>query len=110
MSEVISAILILVGSIFIFIATVGMLRMPDLLMRMHAATKAGTLGASLILVGAIFRFHQTNVIIEALLTIIFIFITIPIASHLLARAAYLQGIRLTKTTVVDEFKKQIDKL
>ena len=105
-----SAICMMFGAIFIFIAAVGMWRMPDLLMRMHAATKAGTLGVGLILIGVMFKSHEIDVMIEAALTIVFIFITVPIASHLLARAAYLRGLKLTKSTCVDELKTQIKKI
>ena len=109
MSSYISGICVLVGAVFIFIAGVGMLRMPDLLMRMHAATKAGTLGASLVLIGVMFSFDELHVMIEAGLTIIFVFITVPIASHLLARAAYLRGVKLCKYTEIDELKDHLDK-
>lgn len=101
----INTICMLIGSLFIFIAAIGILRMPDLLMRMHAATKAGTLGAGLILIGVMFHFQQWNVTIEATLTILFIFMTAPIASHLLARAAYFRGIKLAKSTITDELKE-----
>ncbi|WP_131783202.1 monovalent cation/H(+) antiporter subunit G [Legionella gresilensis] len=104
MDILISTICILIGSLFILIAAIGIFRMPDLLMRMHAATKAGTLGTSLILIGVIFHFQKWNVSIEALLTILFIFITAPIASHLLARAAYFRGIELAKITITDELR------
>lgn len=110
MVNFISELFVFFGAVFIFVAAVGMLRMPDLLLRMHAATKAGTLGSSLILIGLMVRFEETDVVVESLLTIIFIFITVPIASHLLARAAYLRGLKLSKNTVVDEFKKHIDEV
>lgn len=109
MSVWISMICILIGTIFILIAAIGILRMPDLLMRMHAATKAGTLGAGLILVGVIFHFQKWNVTVEAIFTILFIFITAPIASHLLARAAYFRGIKLAKMTITDELKGHYDR-
>ena len=108
MVNFISGLCVFIGAIFIFIAAVGMIRMPDLLMRMHAATKAGTLGSSLILIGLMIRFDEADVVVESMLTIIFIFITVPIASHLLARAAYLRGLKLSKNTVIDEFKKHMD--
>lgn len=107
MTNLFSGMCVMIGVTFIFIAAVGMIKMPDLLMRMHAATKAGTLGSSLILIGLIIKFDEVDVIIESILTIIFIFITVPIASHLLARAAYLRGIKLCDSTVTDEFKKHL---
>lgn len=104
----INVICILIGSLFILVAGIGIVRMPDLLMRMHAATKAGTMGAGLILIGIIFYFRQWSVAIECLLTILFIFITAPVASHLLARAAYFRGIKLSSITVIDELKSHFD--
>ena len=109
MNTLINAICMLIGSLFILVAAIGVLRMPDLLMRMHAATKAGTLGTSLILIGVIFHFQKWNVTVEAFLTILFIFITAPIASHLLARAAYFRGIKLAKITIIDELKGYYDR-
>ncbi|BCA95791.1 Na+/H+ antiporter subunit G [Legionella antarctica] len=107
--NILNAIFMLFGSLFILIAAIGIVRMPDLLMRMHAATKAGTLGTGLILIGVIFHFQKWNVTIEALLTILFIFLTAPIASHLLARAAYFRGIKLAQITITDELKGNYDR-
>lgn len=108
MSNLISSILIMFGAIFTLIAAIGVLRMPDLLIRMHSATKAGTLGVSLILIGVAFHFHRTALTLEALATIIFIFITAPIASHLIARAAYFNQIQLTPSTIIDELRQNYD--
>lgn len=104
----IEVLCMLFGSVFILIAAIGILRMPDLLMRMHAATKAGTLGAGLVLLSVVLHFHNWKVTAEAFLTILFIYITAPIASHLLARAAYFYGIHLSKITVIDELKKHYE--
>jgi multicomponent Na+:H+ antiporter subunit G len=100
-ATLLSNICFLLGASFILIAAIGLLRMPDLLMRMHAATKAGTLGAGLILVGVCIHFQQWQVTTEATLTILFIFITAPV----LARAAYFRGLRLAKITSIDELKE-----
>lgn len=86
MSMWISVICMLMGSMFILIAAIGLLRMPDLIMRMHAATKAGTLGAGLILISVIFHFQRWSVTMESLLTI-FLFLLL----HLLHRI-YWQGL------------------
>lgn len=102
-------ICILTGTIFTLIAAIGILRMPDLLMRMHAATKAGTLGSGLTLIGVIIHFQKWNVTVEGILTILFILITAPIASHLLARAGYIRGIKLAKMTITDELKDYYDR-
>lgn len=103
-SHILPAILILFGSVFILLAALGLISMPDLLMRMHAATKAGTLGAGFILIAVAVHFHSAQITIEALLTIAFIFITAPIASHLIARAAYFNNIKLAPETKIDELR------
>jgi|GEM_PF-283526 len=82
------AALILLGGGFTLLAAIGLLRMPDLYMRMQSATKAGTLGVALIAIGAGAHFGRAEFLIEALLIIAFLFLTAPIASHLIARAAY----------------------
>jgi len=96
--------LVLAGTFFNVIAAIGIVKMPDIFMRMHAATKSGTLGSGLILIGAASYFASGQVIIEAVLTILFIYITAPIASHLIARAAYVKYVRPCKRTVVDEMR------
>lgn len=102
MSEMLSAILIIAGCLFCLVAAVGMLRLPDTLMRMHAATKAGTLGAGLILAGAAVHFAEPATVLKALLTVFFLYLTAPVAAHLIGRAAYRSGIALSDRTWVDQ--------
>ena len=86
------------------VAALGVLRMPDLYTRMHAATKAGTLGAGLLLVGAAFVLGDPWVTVRAVLTVAFLALTVPVASHLVARAAYRTGrAPLWSATVLDEW-------
>lgn len=107
--EWVALILVFLGTFFIFIAAVGILRMPDIFIRMHAATKAGTLGSGLILFAATLYFLDTQVTLEAILTIVFIYITAPIASHLIARSAYAQRVQLSKETIIDELETYYNK-
>lgn len=96
---------IALGAFFVGVAALGVLRMPDLFTRMHAATKAGTLGAGLLLVGAALVLRDPWVAIRALLTVAFLALTIPVASHLVARAAYRSGSApLWSATITDEWK------
>jgi len=108
MSELISSILGLLGALFCFIAALGVLRMPDILLRMHASTKAGTLGISLLLISAAVHFGTFPVTAKVILIIIFMFIANPIAAHVLARAAYFIDIPLWKGTVIDELREHYD--
>ncbi len=105
MFEIISGIILLVGAFFVLVAAVGLIRLPDLLMRMHATTKAGTLGAGLILLAVAFTYGDVAVIAMVVATIIFIVLTAPVAAHMIGRSAYYVGIDLWQGTIVDELKK-----
>lgn len=106
MNDIIVSILIVLGGGFAAIAGLGLLRLPDVLIRMHATTKAGTLGVGLIVLGVSVHFASSLVITKALLIIAFMFLTAPVGAHLIARAAYRRGIRLWgKTLMHDEAMK-----
>lgn len=104
----IAQILLLTGSLFVLVAAVGVLRLPDLLMRMHAATKAGTLGAGLLLIAVAVSIPESSVVARALATFVFLLLTAPIAAHVIARAAYYTGkAELWERTCVDELADDI---
>ena len=88
MTEVIASVLFIVGSVFTLISAIGVLRLPDLYTRMHAASKTATFGVGLIVLGGAFAMPTTAVFVKALIVIVFLFITVPTSSHLLARAAW----------------------
>lgn len=102
MSEMITSCLMIIGSLFCLIAALGMLRLPDTLIRMHAATKAGTLGCGLILISVAVLYHEIGITLRALAAIMFILLTAPVAAHLIGRAAYHSGIKLSKQTWIDQ--------
>jgi multicomponent Na+:H+ antiporter subunit G len=104
MNEILTALLLVLGSLFSFVAALGMLRLPDTVIRMHAATKAGTLGAGLILIAEAFFYAELGITLRALAAITFLLMTAPVAAHLIGRAAYYSGIRLWKKTWIDELK------
>lgn len=83
-------VLLALGVAFILIAALGIVRMPDIFTRMHSATKAASLGAGLMLLAAAFHFGSLGVATKAGATILFIFLTAPVASHMIGRAAYLR--------------------
>lgn len=100
--QAIAALLIVIGSAFSLLAAVGLLRLPDIYTRMHAASKAGVLGAGLILLAVAIVSFDGAVALRAMLGIIFLVLTTPVAAHLLARAAYQTGIRLADLTGIDD--------
>lgn len=100
--EWIAAVLLVLGSFFMFVAALGVLKLPDVFTRMHAATKASSFGTGLMLVAMILYFRIPFIFIESLLVIIFIFLTAPVASHMIGRAAYLLKVPLWEETVIDQ--------
>ena len=80
--------LLFLGAFMMFLTGLGIYRMPDVFTRMHAATKASSLGVALLLLAAILVFRDPMVLTKSLVTILFIFLTAPVAAHLLGRAAY----------------------
>lgn len=106
--EMVCGVLILIGSIFALGAAVGVVRMPDVYIRMHAATKAGTLGSGLILLAVGLSSGDFGVLVRALAAVVFLIITAPVAAHLLGRAAYISGVKTWEGTVLDELEGRYD--
>jgi multicomponent Na+:H+ antiporter subunit G len=104
MNDVVTSLLILIGGVFMLLAGIGVLRMPDLFMRMQAATKAATLGAGFMLLAVAVHFGQLAVVTRVVLVIAFILLTAPVAAHMIARAAYSVGAPLWQHTLVDELR------
>jgi multicomponent Na+:H+ antiporter subunit G len=90
MRPVIAALLLALGVAFISIAALGVARLPDVFQRMHAATKAGGIGASLVVLGVLVAGGVARPLTGGL-TIVFMLLTLSVASQLLARAAYMSG-------------------
>ena len=109
MVDWLASLLILSGCMFCLLAAVGLIRLPDTLIRMHAATKAGTLGAGLILIAVAVFFSDTGIVVRALLALVFLYMTAPVAAHLIGRAAYRSGIQLSSRTWVDQLKDDLNR-
>jgi len=109
-SDAVAAVLVLVGSLFMLLAAVGVLRMPDVYMRISAATKAATLGAGCVLVANAVYFGDLGVATRALAILAFILITTPVGGHILGRAAYVTKTPLWEGTIVDELQGRYDAL
>ena len=88
-----SAVLLVTGAAFCVIGGVGVLRMPDFYTRTHAASLPDTMGAGLILVGLMLQAGATLVTVKLVLILVFLIFTSPTASHALAHAALLDGIK-----------------
>jgi len=104
MRDLLVCALMVTGSLFMLLSAIGVVRMPDLFTRMHAATKVGTVGVSGLMLAVALHFGTLSVVAPALAVIMFVLVTAPIAAHMIGRAAYHFGIPLWKGTVVDEWR------
>lgn len=107
--DIVAGVLVLIGSLFVFAAAVGLVRMPDVYIRMHAATKAGTLGSGLILLAVAVAADEGGIVLRALAAVVFLIATTPVAAHLLGRAAYLSGVPLWSGTKLNELAGHYDR-
>ena len=105
MIDVIAGVLLLVGSTFSLVAAIGLLRFPDVYVRMQVGAKAGTLGAGLVLVAIAVEAQDLEVGTRALAGLVFLLFTSPIAAHLLARAGYRAGTPLWERTLRDDLAR-----
>lgn len=110
MIEVVKGTLLLSGSLFILLAAIGLVRLPDLLTRMHATTKAAALGVILIMLASAMHFAEVGVVARSFAIILFILMTAPVAAHVIGRAGYFVGSKLWSGTVKDELKPNYDPL
>ncbi|MDR6299567.1 monovalent cation/H(+) antiporter subunit G [Mesonia maritima] len=104
MSDIAIIILSTFGAIFILLAAVGFVRMPDTYLRISVTTKAVTLGVGLILASAAIYFDDLSVTSRVLAIILFIILTAPVGGHLIGRTSYFLGVGMWKNSVLDELK------
>jgi multicomponent Na+:H+ antiporter subunit G len=105
MTDVVTGIVWLAGSVFALLAAVGVLRMPDVFTRMQASTKASTLGLGFLLIGAALQMGDFASLIRVVSIGAFVLLTTPVAGHVIARASYFADVPLWKGTVLDERRR-----
>lgn len=107
--NIVAAVLSGLGSLFIFLASLGIVRMPDLYTRMQTATKASAFGAVCCLLAVAFQFREVDVIFRVILVCFFLFLTAPVAAHALCRAGIMCRIPLCKDSKINELKEHFSK-
>ncbi len=100
--EIAASVLILLGAFLALLAGIGLVRLPDVFARMHAATKPATLGLVLICVGAAVTDAELADVAKLVLVVVLQFLTAPVGAHMVGRAAYHAGGLLDQHTVLDE--------
>lgn len=107
--EWITALLMGIGVFFISVSSIGMVRLPDLYTRVHAAGKAGTLGIIGVLLGVgVYYITSAPIVIKMMAMITFFFLTAPVATHMIDRAAFLTGVQPMEGTTPNELKGRYD--
>ncbi|EZH65049.1 cation:proton antiporter [Bacillaceae bacterium JMAK1] len=106
MIEIIVSILVLIGVALALISAFGLIRLPDVYTRSHAATKSATLGVLVTIIGAFLFFGLSEGVysVRLILGIVFVFLTAPVAGHLICRAAYRSGVSLAEESVQDDLE------
>lgn len=100
--DTIAAVLMVAGALLMLLAAVGLIRLPDVLLRLSASSKAATLGVACILFAAAEDLESVGATTRALAALLFLMLTVPVGSHLLGRAAYRAGDPLFERTEIDE--------
>lgn len=110
MIEIIFLVFIVVGITFDLFGCIGLIRLPDVYNRLQASTKCVTLGTCSILFGVFIKFGFTAAGVKALLCILFLLLTSPVAAHALARGAHKSGIKMWDKSVCDKYSDDKDAL
>lgn len=108
MADLAIAALLVVGAAFILVAAAGLLRMPDVFLRMSCSTKAATLGIVTTVLGAGLYFGDPGVAGRAGAGALFLLVTVPVAAQMIGRAAYLMGVPLFPGTI-DQLRDRYDR-
>ncbi|QLQ09082.1 MAG: monovalent cation/H(+) antiporter subunit G [Nocardioidaceae bacterium] len=106
--DILASICFLAACVFGLIAAIGLVRFPDLLTRMHAATKPQVVGLVFALLGLAFRLRELEMLPLLFLVGVFQFATTPIASHMLSRAAFRGGQVDSSQLLVDELSEVLE--
>lgn len=106
-ASIIAVALTWIGIVFILISAIGIIRMPDVYTRMSAVTKAVTLGVGFILLGTVFHFNSTSVLLKVTVIFVFLLFSLSVAAHVIGLAAYNDRTRMTYLTFLDELKDMV---
>lgn len=107
--DLVGGVLILLGSLFGLVAAIGVVRLPDLLSRMHAATKPQVLGLFLVMTGLVLVLRDSSVVALGLVVVLAQMVTAPVAAHMVGRASYRARQVREDLLVVDELTEGSDR-
>ena len=103
-----ATVAVILGVILCVLSAVGVMRMPDVYIRLQVASKASSLGVALLMLGVALHFNELSVTVRALLVVVFLFLTAPVTAHVIGRAAYITRTPLAPGTSPDELAGAYD--
>jgi len=109
MTDYIIMFMATLGAAFVLLAAIGILRMPDLYLRISVTTKGATLGMGLILLCVAIYFGEASIATRSLAIVFFLLLTAPVSAHLIGRASYFVNTPLWKNSVMDDLKGKYSK-
>lgn len=109
--DILTGVFTIIGVFFTVVAAIGLIRLPDIYSRAHAASKSATLGVMFVLFAALLHVWVDQRIFDArlLLGLFFVLLTAPVGGHLIARAAHAQGVKLWDKSLQDALQEDKDK-
>lgn len=107
-TEIVVGVLSFFGTIFVFLAAVGIIRMPDTYLRISVTTKAATLGIGMLLIAAAIYSYDLAITAKILAIILFLLLTAPVSAHLIGRTSYFVGVKMWKGSIIDDMKGKYD--
>ena len=108
MSDILATAAVVLGTALCLLGAVGIVRMPDVYIRLQVASKASSLGVALLMLGVAVHFGELSVTVRSLLVVVFLFLTTPVAAHVIGRAAYLTGVPLAEGSEPDDLAGRYD--
>ena len=108
MKEFLVLFFLIIGTLFILIASIGLLKMPDVYLRMSASTIAGTFGVASMLIAVAIYFLNITITLHIIGIIIFLILTVPIGAHMLGKTSHIIGLKMWGKTVCDDLKGKYD--
>jgi len=103
--DTLSVVCLAAGLLFMLVGAIGVVRMPDVYLRLHAATKCSTLGLGLLLAGAVLYTRGVVVLDKSVMVLLFAFVAAPVGSHVLAKAAMRVRARQWEHSLSDEHEE-----
>ncbi len=107
--DIFSIFFALAGMFFMFVGAIGVVRLPDAYNRLHATSKCSTLGIMGLALAAVFHVGTLAVTTKAIMTVVFAFVASPVGSHMLAKAAHIDGMKPWDRQLSDELQQDKDR-